>query len=118
MESKTTFAAEWVAAWNAHDIDAVMSHYDEQIEFYSPVIQRINNDPEGKIVGKAALEAYFRKALVAYPDLHFDLYHVLEGINSVVLYYKSVNNSLSAEMMVLNEKGLVKEVRAHYKQQS
>jgi hypothetical protein len=33
----------------------------------------------------------------------------------VVLYYKSVGDRLAAEMMLLNEDGKVKEVRAHYK---
>jgi hypothetical protein len=41
-------------------------------------------------------------------------FHKLIGVNSVVLYYTSINNKLSAEMMVLNEQGLVTAVRAHY----
>ncbi|NIG52912.1 nuclear transport factor 2 family protein [Chitinophaga sp. Cy-1792] len=118
MTSLTAVAMAWLEAWNAHDMDAIMSHYDDDIEFYSPVIVRINNDPAGRIKGKAALRSYFERALQAYPDLHFELYHVLEGMSSVVLYYKSVNNSLSAELMVLNEKGLVQQVRAHYKAMS
>jgi hypothetical protein len=112
----THLAQEWVNAWNAHDMDAILSHYAEDIVFYSPVIQQINKDPKGCIQGKAALREYFAKGLAAYPDLHFELYHILEGINSVVIYYKSIANRLSAEMMVLNEQGKVKEVRAHYKQ--
>ncbi|PSL49819.1 SnoaL-like protein [Chitinophaga niastensis] len=111
----TNFAQAWLQAWNAHDLEEILSHYDKDVVFYSPVIRRINNDPGGCIHGKEALRAYFSKALIAYPELHFELYHILEGVNSVVLYYKSVNDMLSTEMMVLNEKGLVTEVRAHYK---
>ncbi len=111
------FALEWLSAWNSHDLEAIMAHYAEDVIFYSPLIQKINNDPTGRIQGKEGLRAYFTKGLQAYPDLHFELYHVLEGVDSVVLYYKSVNNRLSAEMMVLNEEGKVAEVRAHYKQQ-
>lgn len=112
----THFAQEWLNAWNRHDMEAIMAHYAEDIIFYSPIIQKINNDPKGCIHGKTALQAYFSKALVAYPELHFELYHILEGVNSVVLYYKSVGNRLSTEMMVLDDTGKVKEVRAHYKQ--
>lgn len=110
-------AEAWVQAWNSHDLDAIMAHYADDIVFYSPIIQKLNNDPSGRLTGKAALRAYFEKGLAAYPDLHFDLYHVLEGVGSVVLYYKSINNRLSAEMMVLDAHGKVKEVRAHYKEQ-
>jgi ketosteroid isomerase-like protein len=111
------FAQAWVDAWNSHDLEAIMEHYADDVVFYSPFIQKLNNDPTGRIQGKEGLRAYFAKGLEAYPDLHFELYHVLEGIQSAVLYYKSVNNRLSAEMMVLNEAGKVVEVRAHYKQQ-
>lgn len=115
MENLTNFGEAWVQAWNSHNLEEVLSHYDDDILFYSPIIKKINNDPAGCIRGKENLAAYFSKALVAYPDLHFELYHILEGVNSVVLYYKSVKDMLSAEMMVLNEKGLISEVRAHYK---
>jgi len=110
------FAMEWLQDWNNHDLEAIMDHYADTIVFYSPLIQKINNDPTGRIQGKENLRAYFSKGLQAYPDLAFELYHVLEGVNSVVLYYKSVGNRLSTEMMVLNEQGKVVEVRAHYKQ--
>jgi len=115
MENLTAFGEAWLRAWNSHDLEEILSHYDADILFYSPVIKRINNDPSGCIRGKENLRAYFSKALIAYPSLHFELYHILEGVNSVVLYYKSVNDMLSTEMMVLNEKGLISEVRAHYK---
>ncbi|RAJ04132.1 SnoaL-like protein [Chitinophaga skermanii] len=111
------FATSWLEAWNAHNIEEIMAHYSDNIVFYSPLIKVINNDPTGKITGKAGLRAYFEKGLAAYPDLHFEFYHELTGVDSVVLYYKSVNNRLSAELMVLNEEGKVIEVRAHYKPQ-
>jgi hypothetical protein len=109
------FSQAWIQAWNAHDLEAVMAHYSDDVVFYSPFIQKLNNDPTGCIKGVTALKAYFSKALEVYPDLHFEIYHVLEGVNSVVLYYKSVANRLAAEMMILNEEGKVVEVRAHYK---
>jgi ketosteroid isomerase-like protein len=112
----SNFANEWLNAWNSHDLDAIMDHYAEDVVFYSPFIQKINNDPSGRIQGKEGLRAYFGRALGVYTDLHFELYHVLEGVRSVVLYYRSVGNRLAAEMMLLNEEGKVVEVRAHYKQ--
>jgi ketosteroid isomerase-like protein len=32
------FAKEWVAAWNAHDLDRVLSHYEDDFEMPSPII--------------------------------------------------------------------------------
>jgi ketosteroid isomerase-like protein len=30
-----TLAQHWVAAWNAHDLDRIMSHYEEAMELGS-----------------------------------------------------------------------------------
>jgi hypothetical protein len=107
-------AADWITAWNNHDIQAIMHHYADEITFTSPFVTRLNNDPFGTITSKPALQQYFERALSAYPDLEFELYHVLSSVNSVVLYYKSVNNLLAAEFMLLNNEGKVHQVYAHY----
>jgi hypothetical protein len=111
---KQHFAQEWIAAWNSHNIDNIMQHYADDIDFCSPLIVKLFNKPNGTITDKNQLRDYFIKGLAAYPGLHFELHHVLEGLNSVVLVYKSVNNTLSAEYMELNENGLVSRVKAHY----
>lgn len=113
----SNFASEWLQAWNSHDLDQIMEHYSEDIVFYSPFIKKVNDEITGCITGKSALREYFKSALSVYTDLHFELYHVLEGVDSHVLYYKSVGNRLAAEMMVLNDDGKIIEVRAHYKEQ-
>ena len=116
QEQGLHIAIEWVKAWNDHDIDAIMAHYSEEIHFASPLIIKIAQKPDGVITGKAELEAYFLKGLAAYPDLKFELYHVLTGVNSLVVYYKSVKNMLSAELMILDSNGKVKQCIAHYKE--
>jgi len=32
-----TFAREWIAAWNAHDLERVLAHYSPDIQLSSPV---------------------------------------------------------------------------------
>jgi|ERR1700722_9138965 hypothetical protein len=108
------FAKDWIKAWNDHQIEAILSHYAEDVEFTSPFIVRLLNQPNGTISGLSDLRAYFLKGLEAYPDLRFELIEVLEGVNSVTLYYHSVKNLMSAEVMVFNEKGKVSKVIAHY----
>ncbi len=109
-----TLAHEWVAAWNQHDLDAILAHYAEAVEFTSPFITRLLGDPAGTIRGKAALRDYFEKALSAYPDLHFELERVLVGVDSLVVYYHSVGGRQAAEVMLLDAEGTVARVLAHY----
>ena len=87
-------ANHWVAAWNAHDLDLIMTHYDDAIELISPVAARLLGTPDGKVAGKPNLRAYFQRGLEAYPELQFRLEDVLWGINSIVLCYtKSKGNT-------------------------
>jgi hypothetical protein len=108
------FATDWIAAWNSHDLDRILAHYAEDVELTSPAVQQVLNDPSGRVVGKAALRAYWRTALEQYPELLFELHRVLPGVNSVVLYYRSINDLLAAETMEFDTKGRVCRVLAHY----
>jgi ketosteroid isomerase-like protein len=107
-------ANHWISAWNSHDLDAIMAHYEEGIELTSPVAARLLGAPQGKVAGKPALKAYFQRGLEAYPQLQFQLEDVLWGLNSLVLYYTNQNGTKTAEWMELSPTGKVARVVAHY----
>ena len=107
-------ANHWVAAWNAHDLDLIMTHYDDPIELTSPVAAQLLGTAGGKVVGKANLRAYFQRGLEAYPELHFHLQDVLWGLNSVVFYYTNQKGTRTGEFMELSAIGRVTRVVAHY----
>src|SRR5262249_5387517 len=86
-EKAWNLANEWVTAWNAHDLDSIMEHYDDAVELTSPVAAKLLGAPDGKVAGKTDLRAYFARGLAAYPGLRFHLKDVLWGVNSVLLYY-------------------------------
>ena len=56
-----TFAAAWIEAWNAHDIERVLSHYAEGVEFHSPFVARVAGESSGGLKGKGALRSTGRK---------------------------------------------------------
>jgi len=116
MNSKfaNQFAAEWIAAWNEHDLRRVLSHYTEDFEMSSPKIVEIAGEASGRLVGKAAVDAYWTKALARTPDLHFELLAVLHGIDSAVLYYRRAGGQLAAEVFYFNSEGLVYRACANY----
>jgi predicted ester cyclase len=107
-------ANHWVAAWNAHDLDLIMTHYEDAIELTSPVAARLLGTRDGKVVGKTNLRAYFQRGLEAYPELQFHLEDVLWGVNSVVLYYTNQKGTHTAEFMELSATGKVERVAANY----
>ena len=108
------FATEWLSAWNAHDLPRILSHYADDFEMTSPVIVQLAGEPSGKLKGKAAVGAYWEKALKLIPDLHFELISVLTGIESVTLYYKGAKGRLAAEVFHFGADGKVVRAFAHY----
>jgi predicted ester cyclase len=113
-EGAWKLANDWVAAWNAHDLDLIMTHYDDAIELASPVAAQLLGTADGKVVGKANLRAYFQRGLEAYPELRFRLEDVLWGVNSVVFYYTNQKGRRTAEFMELSASGKVVRVVANY----
>lgn len=113
-EDAWNLANHWVAAWNAHDLDLIMSHYEDAVELTSPVAAQLLGTPDGKVIGKPALREYFQRGLEAYPELQFHLEDVLAGLNSVVLYYTNQKGTRTAEFMELSASGKVARVVANY----
>jgi hypothetical protein len=113
-EQAHDFAKQWINAWNSHDIDAIIEHYADDVEFHSPFIRLLNFNVGGTITNKTELKSYFQKGLTAYPDLQFQLHGVFTGTQSVVLYYTSVNGKLAAEVFELNDAGRASKVLCNY----
>jgi len=107
-------ANHWVAAWNAHDLELIMAHYEDDVVLTSPVAAQLLGLPDGKVSGKANLRAYFQRGLEAFPELQFRLEDVLWGFNSVVLYYTNQKGTRTAEFMELSAAGRVARVVANY----
>ncbi|MCA0405617.1 MAG: nuclear transport factor 2 family protein [Proteobacteria bacterium] len=108
------FGQEWVAAWNAHDLERILSHYAEDIVLISPLAEKRLGVPGGRVEGKSALRVYFARGLAALPDLKFQLLRIVPGLGSLVLEYVAADGRHAAELMVFNDHGAVREVRAHY----
>jgi len=109
------FVAEWMEAWNSHDLEAILAHYADDVEYYSPFIAQLA-DPSGRLTGRAALRSYVAAALERFPDLHFDPpIHVAAGAGSVSFVYRSVNGLLAVETLVFGPgtPGRLSVARAH-----
>jgi hypothetical protein len=109
------FAQEWVEAWNSHDLDRIMDHYNDDVTLISTVALSLLNNGTGVVQGKPALRDYFLRGLKAYSNLRFDLVDVLWGVETIVVCYtNNVRDSKSAEVMQLNPSGKVSRVWANY----
>lgn len=102
------FAAEWIDAWNSHDLDRILSHYTDDFEMSSPLIVERMGIAEGVLRGKQSVRPYWQRGLDAHPPLHFELRDVLVGVNTIVIYYRSTTRDrMVAEVLTLSEEGRV-----------
>lgn len=113
-EFADSFAAEWIAAWNARDLPRVLAHYRDDFEMNSPLIVEIAGEPSGCLQGKEKVRAYWQAALGKNPGLHFELLDVFVGASSLVFHYRRESGKRAAEILFFNEQGLVYRSAAHY----
>jgi ketosteroid isomerase-like protein len=112
------FARDWYAAWNARDLERILSHYTDDVEMASPLVSALTGADEGTIVGKEALRAYFAVGLEKYPTLHFEPLELFVGVNSLVLQYISASGQAAAEVVYLNDERKIARYVAHYADQA
>lgn len=91
-----------------------MKHYNNSIEFCSPVVQKVLGDSKGVVYGINNLRDYFSRQLQKFSTLKFQLLDVFASPQSVVLYYKINRGLLAAEVMILNDNMKALKVYANY----
>jgi len=108
-----TFAKDWLAAWNRHDVEAVLAHFHGDVVFSSPVAARVVPDSQGVVRGKAALRAYWNAALKTMPELHFEIVGVYQGESVLVIHYRNQSGDLVNEVLEFDD-GLVRRGHGTY----
>jgi hypothetical protein len=108
------YAEQWVQAWNAHDIEAVLDDFNDDVVFTSPVAVRVVPESGGVVRGKAALRNYWTTALKTLPDLHFEVIGVYRGESTLVINYRNHRGELVNEVLTFDVDGLVREGHATY----
>jgi len=99
------FVAEWMDAWNSHDLDRILGHYADDVEYHSPFIAQMAEPggpgADGRLVGQDQVRAYFAAALARNTDLHFETpVTVAVGSGSVSFVYASIKNLTAVETLV------------------
>ena len=115
------FVAEWMEAWNSHDLDRILEHYADDVDYSSPFIAALAEPggpgADGHLAGKGPVGGYFAAALARNPDLHFDRPDpVAVGAGSVSFVYTSLGDRTAVETLVFAPGSrLVARAHCHYR---
>src|SRR5438552_3631220 len=80
-------ARAWVAAFNTHDVEALVALYAADATHTSPKIRSLNPSTGGKLCGKAALAAWWRDSNARLPGLRYELTFVTASDERVFVEY-------------------------------
>ncbi|WP_327287735.1 YybH family protein [Streptomyces sp. NBC_01198] len=107
-------ADAWLAAWNAHDLDAVMACYSEDVDFAASTVVRRWGRPDGRLRGKGELRQHFALGLELAPGLVFTEETLLAAPTGYALLYRRENGNRVLDAVELDEAGRAARVRAFY----
>jgi hypothetical protein len=93
------FASQWLMAWNTHDIEAILTHFSDDVVFTSPLALQLIEGSDGVIRGKADLRTYWTEGLRRSPALHFDIEGLYVGINTIVIHYRNHSRRMVNEVL-------------------
>lgn len=108
-------ADRWLEAWNAHDLDAIVACYAEDVDFAIPAV--LGDAAEGRIAGREALRDHFRHGLELAPNLTVTEESLLEGPGGFALLYRREDGHRAIEAVELDESGLVARARVYYERE-
>jgi len=102
IERAREFTEGWLRNWNAHDLDAILTHYADDVVFTSPIAKAVSPETDGVLRGKVALREYWREGLRRIPDLRFELVNLYVGVHSLVINYRNQRGGLVNEVLIFD----------------
>lgn len=111
-QGAVAFVEHHVDVWNKHDLEDILQLYTEDVELVSPFAAKVVGSDV--VRGRDGLREYFGTALARNPDLRFEVVDVLRCVDSVTIYMRSVGGRMVAEVLFVNDEGLIRKVLAHY----
>lgn len=83
----TEIANHWLSAFNRHDLEDILSLYDEQAEHYSPKLKIRRPETQGLIKSKTALRAWWQESFDRLPTLRYEVIQLTPFDNRVFMEY-------------------------------
>ena len=107
------FAERWVSEWNRKDVEAMLTHFSDDVVFASPRAQAILG--ASRVEGKTKLREYWTRAISRVQTIHFALDHVIrEGDRMGIVYVAEIDGRRmrAVEFLKFGDDGLIHEGEA------
>ena len=106
-QANLSIAQAWFEAFNNHNLEKLLSLYDDEAAHFSPKLKVRQPETNGLIIGKNALRNWWQDAFERLPTLHYKATTLTANADRVFLEYlrtvESENEMLVAEVLEIKE---------------
>ena len=113
----TVIAQRWFAAFNAHDLEALLALYSDDAEHFSPKLKLRHPATGGRVRGKNALRTWWREAFDRLPSLHYEVTALTADDRQVFMEYirhVAGEEDLSVGEMLVISDGMIVASRVYH----
>ena len=86
-QNNKQIATKWFAAFNEHDLEKLLSLYDDSAQHYSPKLKIRLPETQGLIKGKQALRDWWKDAFDRLPSLKYEVIKLTADDEQVFMEY-------------------------------
>jgi predicted SnoaL-like aldol condensation-catalyzing enzyme len=116
-QKNLSIAHAWFEAFNAHNLEKLLSLYDDDAQHYSPKLKIRHPETNGLVSGKNALRTWWQDAFDRLPTLNYQVTSLTANSDRVFMEYnRTVTNEddmLVAEVLEIKE-GLIVASRVYH----
>ena len=106
-----SIAHAWFEAFNSHNLEKLLSLYDDEAKHYSPKLKIRHPETNGLVIGKNALRSWWQDAFDRLPSLNYKVTSLTSNSDRVFMeYIRSVENEedmLVAEVIEIKDDMIV-----------
>lgn len=100
-ETLQSIAFKWFDAFNSHQLEQLLSLYDDEARHFSPKLKIRKPETNGYVEGKQALREWWQDAFERLPSLHYKVTSLTANSDRVFMEY--VRNVDGEEDMLVAE---------------
>jgi len=116
-QKNLSIAHAWFEAFNTHNLEKLLSLYDDDAEHFSPKLKIKHPETNGLVKGQNALSTWWQEAFEKLPSLHYKVTSLTANSDRVFMeYVRFVENEdemLVAEVLEIKE-GLIVASRVYH----
>lgn len=86
-QNNKQIALKWFEAFNAHDLEKLLSLYDDNAQHFSPKLKVRKPETQGLIKGKDALREWWQDAFGRLPSLQYEVIKLTADEEQVFMEY-------------------------------